>query len=114
MRVTKVTANLRYSAEAKGAWRSIELGAEASLTSSAEDWETAQADLYHQLGQQLNRFWSDGNGKADPQDPPTDEPGPAKEHWCNEHRTEFKRQARANAVWYSHRTDNGWCNEPKD
>lgn len=40
MRVTKVTAILRYGAEAKGAWRSIELGAEASLTSSAEDWET--------------------------------------------------------------------------
>ncbi len=40
MRVTTVTATLRYSAEAKGAWRSIEVGAEGSLTSSTEDWQT--------------------------------------------------------------------------
>ena len=32
MRVTKLTAYIRYSAQARGAWRSIELGAEASLT----------------------------------------------------------------------------------
>lgn len=114
MRVTKVTANLRYSAEAKGAWRSIELGAEASLTSSNEDWEAAQADLYHQLGQQLKTLWSNGTAKADQPAPPELEPAPpVKEHWCNEHQTEFKRQTKANAVWYSHRTENGWCNESK-
>lgn len=81
--------------------------------SEPEDRETAQADLYHQLGQQLNRFLSSGNGKAEPRDPSVEEPAPAKEHWCNEHQTEFKRQPKANAVWYSHRTENGWCNEPR-
>ena len=112
MRVTKVTANLRYSAEAKGAWRSIELGAEASLTSSNEDWEAAQADLYHQLGQQLNRFWSNGNRKVEPRVPPELEPAPAKEHWCNEHQTEFKAKTGPHGEFYSHRIPgSSWCNE---
>ena len=109
MRVSKVTANLRYSAEAKGAWRSIELGAEASLTSNAEDWEAVQADLYHHLGQQLKTLWSNGNARTDS----TELAPPVREHWCEEHQTEFKRQAKANAVWYSHRAGTGWCNEPK-
>ena len=113
MRVTKVTANLRYSAEAKGAWRSIELGAEASLTSSAEDWEAAQADLYHRLGQQLRTFWSNGNAKADIPEPSVEPTQPVKEHWCNAHQTEWIRQSKGGSIWYSHRTDNGWCNEPK-
>ena len=113
MKVTKVSALLRYSAEAKGAWRSVELGAEASLTSSTEDWETAQADLYQQLGQQLNRFWFNGNGKAEPRDLPKEESTPVAEHWCDEHHFEWKRQSKGQSVWYSHRTNNGWCNEPK-
>src|SRR5919106_4817941 len=50
MKVTTVTATLRYSAEAKGAWRSIEVGAEATLTNSDESWETAQQELYNRLG----------------------------------------------------------------
>ncbi len=108
MRVTKVTANLRYSAEAKGAWRGIEVGAEASLTSNAEDWEAVQADLYHHLGQQLNRFWSNGTAKVD-------HPEPAQElnHWCAEHQAEFKAKNGPHGEFYSHRINgtNGWCNE---
>jgi hypothetical protein len=65
MRVTTITANLRYSAEAKGAWRAIEVGAEATLTNSDESWEQAQAELYHRLGQQLKSLWTNGNGKAE-------------------------------------------------
>jgi hypothetical protein len=52
MKVTNVSATIRYSAEARGAWRSIELGAEATIAPS-EDWHTAQQDLYAQLGKQL-------------------------------------------------------------
>ena len=108
MKVTKVTANLRYSAEAKGAWRSIELGAEASLTSSAEDWETAQAELYHQLGQQLKTLWSNGTAKVDPPGLP-----PERNHWCTEHQAEFKAKNGPHGEFYSHRINgtNGWCNE---
>ena len=68
MRVTVVTATLRYSAEAKGAWRAIEVGAEAALTNSDESWETAQAELYHRLGQQLKTLWASGTTKADGHD----------------------------------------------
>ena len=108
MRVTKVTAVLRYSAEAKGAWRSIEVGAEGSLTSSNEDWETAQADLYHQLGQQLNRLWANGTAKVDP---PAEAP-PERSHWCTEHQEEFKAKTGPHGEFYSHRIQGGgWCNE---
>ena len=90
MRIQKITANIRYSAEAKGAWRSIELGAEATLTSNTEDWELAQADLYHHLGQQLNTLWANGSARTEPPDPPAKKPTPPiKEHWCEEHQTEF-------------------------
>jgi hypothetical protein len=64
MRVTTVTATLRYSAEGQGAWRSIEVGAEATLTASDEDWRAAQGQLYQQLGQQLKTLWSNGKAEA--------------------------------------------------
>ncbi len=113
MRVTKVTAYLRYAAEAKGAWRAIEVGAEASLTSNAEDWEAAQADLYHHLGQQLNRFWSNGTAKADPPGAPAEVTPPERSHWCIEHQAEFKAKNGPHGEFYSHRINgtNGWCNE---
>jgi hypothetical protein len=40
MNVTTIRANIRYSAEAKGAWRTIEVGAEATVAPD-EDWQTA-------------------------------------------------------------------------
>ena len=104
MRVTTVTATLRYSAEAKGAWRSLEVGAEAALTNSDESWETAQQELYQRLGQQLKTLWANGNGKA--------ETPPAQEHWCSEHGVEFKkRNGKDGSTWYSHRQGSAWCNE---
>lgn len=63
MRVTTVKATLRYAAEVQGAWRSIEVGAEASLTSSEEDWREAQAELYDRLGHQIKVLWSKGVSK---------------------------------------------------
>ena len=44
MEVDRVKATLRYSAEARGAWRSLEIGAEATVAPN-EDWHTAQASL---------------------------------------------------------------------
>jgi hypothetical protein len=54
MNVRIVSANIRYSAEAKGAWRTIELGAEAAVAPN-EDWHIAQEQLYHRLGQQMKK-----------------------------------------------------------
>jgi hypothetical protein len=63
MRVDRVTAVLRYSAEAKGAWRTVELGAEATVDPE-EDWALAQQGLYTRLTSQLREVW--GWGKACP------------------------------------------------
>jgi hypothetical protein len=111
MRVTTVTATLRYSAEAKGAWRSIEVGAEATLTTSDETWEQAQTELYLRLGQQLKTLWANGIGKAGTQKQPQPEaPAPKPDHWCEEHQTEFQRFGKDGKVWYSHKAPDGkWC-----
>jgi hypothetical protein len=57
MNVRIVSANIRYSAEAKGARRTIELGAEAAVAPH-EDWHIAQEQLYQQLGQQMKSLWN--------------------------------------------------------
>ena len=82
MRVTTVTAQVKYSQDTgHGAWKAIELGAEASVDGK-ETWTEAQASLYQQLGQQLKTLWANGNGHK-PQDgaestiaalPPTEQP----------------------------------------
>jgi hypothetical protein len=111
MNVTSVTANIKYSAEAKGAWRTIELGAEATIAPN-EDWHTAQEQLYHQLGQQMRGLWANGNGKP-AQEPPTPEtPAPKSNHWCEAHQMEFKKRNGKHGVFYSHKAPDGsWCNE---
>jgi hypothetical protein len=115
MKVTTVTATLRYSAEAKGAWRSIEVGAEATLTNSDESWEQAQAELYHRLGQQLKVLWSNGNGKPASQESPQKEiPAPPREHWCSEHNQEWTPKTGKYGTFFSHKAPDGsWCNEAK-
>jgi hypothetical protein len=58
MNVTKVTATVRFTQDTgKGAWKSLELGCEASIN-EREDWQTAQATLYGQLAQQFKALWS--------------------------------------------------------
>jgi hypothetical protein len=112
MRVTTVTATLRYSAEAKGAWRSIEVGAEATLTSGDESWETAQTELYQKLGQQLKTLWVNGNGKVAQEPPPPETSAPKPDHWCEEHQIEYQRFSKDGKVWYSHKAPDGeWCRE---
>ena len=104
MKVTVVTANIRYSRSLPdSSWKTIEVGAEASLTAS-EEWQTAQATLYEQLGQQLKTLRSakangqaNGNGQS--------------EHYCIEHSLPFKRHSKDGKTWYSHKQGSGWCRE---
>ena len=121
MRVTEVTTTIRYSAEGKGAWRSIEVGATATLTASDETLETAQQELYARLSRQLKTLWANGSGTASqdapeghqmPVEPSGAPPPPAgREHWCAEHGVEYKRYEKNGSTWYSHRQGNDWHNE---
>ena len=64
MKVTTVSANIRYSQDTgHGAWKVVELGAEATV-GQRENWTEAQAALYRQLGCQLKTLWANVNGKA--------------------------------------------------
>jgi hypothetical protein len=130
MKVNIVSATLRYSREEKGAWKSLELGVEASLD-DREKWQAAQAQLYSELAAQLKQLWSQ-NGSEHSQnhqeapridtqpssaiDNHTSAPEkaslPVPEHWCREHVTEFQRRTGKNGVFYSHKVADGiWCNE---
>ena len=113
MRVTEVSTVVRYSAEAKGAWRSIEVGATATLTANDETLEAAQQELYHRLSRQLKTLWANGSSKADTQEPTTPEtPAPKADHYCQEHQTEYQRFSKDGKVWYSHKAPDGkWCRE---
>jgi hypothetical protein len=62
MRVTKVNVAVRFSKEMRdGAWKSIELGAEATLD-EGESREEATNALYTDLTADLRQLWK-GNGK---------------------------------------------------
>jgi hypothetical protein len=116
MKITEVSTVVRYSAEAKGAWRSIEVGATATLTASDETLEAAQQELYHRLSRQLKTLWANGNGKAEAQEQPSNgsqTPAPPHEHWCQEHNQEFKARVnkQTGETFYSHRQGGGWHNE---
>ncbi len=64
MEVNRISANIRYSQDTgKGAWKVIELGAEATL-SDREHWKQSQSELYSQLSQQLRQLWNNSNGAA--------------------------------------------------
>jgi hypothetical protein len=125
MKVTTVSASVRYSQDTgKGAWKVVELGAEATLDPK-ETWTDAQATLYHELSCQLRTLWTNGhkaNGEANHalgvSDPERNEPGPTQtpppppEHYCQQHQTEYKRYERDGRVWYSHKAPDGkWCKE---
>jgi hypothetical protein len=112
VKVTTISANLRFSKDiGHGAWKVIEIGAEASVE-PREDWQSAQTALCQQLGQQMTVLWNSGNGKPTQEPPKADLPPPQSEHWCVIHQTEFKRFSKDNKVWYSHKAPDGkWCNE---
>ena len=122
MEVSKISANIRYSKDIGGSWKSLELAAEADVT-IMDDWTVCQAELYSQLSQQLRQLWHNGNGAAlngaggadkAIQPPIASEPTPTpRPHWCYPHNLEWKRRTKAGVIWYSHRQGKGWCNEPE-
>jgi hypothetical protein len=134
MNVNKVTATVRYSLDTGHGWKSLELGAEASLDPK-ERWQPAQAQLYAELASQFKALWAqNGNGhpetrqeghridaqasseQRDQQNtttPPPESSTPAQEHWCREHQVEFQRRTGKNGTFYSHKAPDGWCNERK-
>ncbi len=63
MEVSKISANIRYSKDIGGSWKSLELAAEADVT-IMDDWTVCQAELYSQLSQQLKTLWHNGTGAA--------------------------------------------------
>jgi hypothetical protein len=110
VKVTTISANLRFSKDiGHGAWKVIEIGAEASVE-PREDWQTAQTTLYQQLGQQMTVLWNNPKSAQESHNPET--PAPKVDHWCEAHQTEFKRRNGKNGVFYSHKgPDGNWCNE---
>ncbi len=126
MKVQKISANIRYSQDTgKGAWKVIEIGAEASV-SDREHWKQAQSELYYQLGDQFRQLWHNGNGAAlngsggaeshvePPAEPaPVSGPESTPEHWCTEHENAFTRKSgKGGESWWSHKAPDGsWCRE---
>jgi len=128
MKVEKVSATIRYSQDTgKGAWKVIELGAEASV-SDREHWRQCQSELYYQLGDQLRTLWSNGSsngaalngaGGAETAIEPPAEPAPVSgsetqsEHWCATHEMAFtQKNGKGGETWWSHKAPDGsWCRE---
>ena len=124
MIVNKVSVHLRYSADTgAGSWRTVELGAEASLEGD-ETLHDATQELYGQVKAELAQIWhtpvkeqpaaaapapAPARGQASPQ------PAPAVAHWCSDHGVAFKQQSNERGSWFSHRVDQsqggGWCRE---
>jgi len=58
MNVQTITVNLRASRPGKdGAWKTVEVGAQASLE-PWETWQQSQAALYGELADQLKSLWN--------------------------------------------------------
>jgi hypothetical protein len=110
MRVTEVQATVKYSTEvSNGSWLAIELSGTAALTNSEETLESATTELYNRLTQQIKTLYREK--KSEGGDSRKQETQPKSEHHCPVHNTQFKRFAKGNQVWFSHRTGNGWCRE---
>ncbi len=123
MIVTTISATIRYSQDTgHGAWKVIEIGAEGSVD-ARENWQSAQAFLYHELGQQMKVLWSNWNGAAlngsggtEAAIEPLPEPELAtttREHWCAEHQQSFtQKNGKDGSSWWSHKAPDGsWCRE---
>jgi hypothetical protein len=112
MKIDRVKATIRYSQDtSKGAWKSIEIGAEGSVD-ERERWDAALAHLYADLGQQLKGLWA--NGQKSAAEPPAVGDGKAEPpaHFCQEHQAEYKRFEKDGRIWYSHKAlDGKWCKD---
>jgi hypothetical protein len=125
--VTKVTATVRYSQDTgKGAWKSLEIGVEASIN-EREDWQKTQAHLYSDLAKQFKALWS-ANGVTTHQEghqtdaqpssalsSPDDSSQRTDTHYCQDHGVPFKARNGQYGEFYSHQIKGTrqWCNEAK-
>jgi hypothetical protein len=123
MDVNVVKATIRYSKEVQGAWKSVELGAEASLSpEETENWPLAMEGLYSSLTVELRNLWGQNPVTQETalegpetviQRSPAAGPSPRpRAHWCTLHEVPFKRFEKDGQVWHSHKTTEGdWCKE---
>ena len=110
LKITTVSASVRYSKPLPdGAWKAVELSAEATLDPQ-EGWIEAQASLYQDLGQQLKALWT-SNGNVHASQGSAKAEASTAEHYCQEHQTEFKRYEKEGRVWYAHKAGQKWCKE---
>jgi hypothetical protein len=125
MQVTKVTATVRFSQDTgKGAWKSIELGVEATI-SPGESWRVAQVNLYQDLGHQLKTLWKQNGTAAGSyqEDPPAVASGSQGDtgnqqsaaHFCQQHGVPFTPKNGPHGEFYSHQIEGSrtWCNESR-
>jgi hypothetical protein len=124
MQVDRVTALVKYSSEIKGSWKSIELGAEASL-GPGESWRAAQSQLYRDVSNLLKQLWAQ-NGSGQPpalEDlPPVaggfasdTDPQPLPAHFCQQHGAPFTPKTGPHGEFYSHKVEGStaWCNKSR-
>jgi hypothetical protein len=130
MKVERVSASVRYAKEIEGAWKTVEMGAEAIV--DEENWVLAQQGLFAQLSAQLREVWGWGQngpapghaqngherpkeasweGKSSPYPSPAEEKPALRPHFCPLHQKEFKRFEKNGQAWYSHKDGAGWCKE---
>ena len=107
MNITTVSASVRFSKDiGDRQYKTVELSAEGAVNAN-ENWQTAQAQLYTDLGQQLKALWTtNGNGHVN-----NGHPEVTPEHYCNEHGTEFKRYEKEGRSWHAHKSGEAWCHE---
>lgn len=119
MKVKSVSASVRFSgAVGPSKFKTVELSAEATVLGD-EDWQSAQIELYQDLGKQVKILWLQGQKPSEGserllQAPVDSNPSetPVAEHFCQEHQTAFKKYHRGDNTWYSHKAGTGkWCKE---
>lgn len=114
MQVTSISVNVRYSKQmGDGSFKTLELGCEGALDSE-EDWQEVQADLYHQLGDQMRYVFSNsGRAQNGPEKAIQLPPAPLlREHWCQVHQAEYRQFTKEGKTWHSDKAPDGkWCKE---
>ncbi len=109
MKVTTVTAAIKYSLDTGNGWKAIELGAEGTIGIN-DNWQQAQHQLYGELSQQLKALWCGKGTESTTQ--PTAEAEPP-EPYCQEHGVVLKQYSKGDSFWYAHKAGGAWCNEGK-
>jgi hypothetical protein len=117
MQVNKITAQVRYSQDTgKGAWKSLELGAEATVAPN-ERWRVAEANLYRDLSSLLKTLWAQNGSAAtkDSTEDPLADSQPPLAHFCETHGVPFTAREGKYGEFWSHQIQGSltWCNESR-